>query len=103
MNVDQPSHLPGVDRFNRDVAELGGYAYTGDRLSSRLANQRITDAIVEAADVAGKRVIDVGCGDGTYTIELAAAGAESVLGTDAAAAAVERARSRTVGREDLRF
>lgn len=61
-----------IEAFNQDVARNQGYLYTADaRLSSRLANSRLTDATLELADLRGKKVLDIGCGDGTYTVELA--------------------------------
>ncbi len=90
------SLLP-VDRFGpfeRDIAVSGRFVYTGHRLSSRLANARITAAVLAAADFDGARVIDIGCGDGTYSIEVAAL-ARPVLvhGVDPAAGAIDVART----------
>jgi len=84
-----------VQEFDRD-AEEGGYVYTRpDRLSARLSNARISDAMLAAADFSAKRVIDMGCGDGTYTFEIVKrGGAQSVLGVDPAGAAIERAKSQ---------
>jgi len=60
-----------VDAFNRDVASHSGYLYTTNaRLSSQLANRRLTDATLAITEFLGKRVLDIGCGDGTYTLEL---------------------------------
>jgi ubiquinone/menaquinone biosynthesis C-methylase UbiE len=42
---------------------------------------------------AGLRVLDVGCGDGRFAVEIADAGA-TVIGVDVAEAALERARAR---------
>src|SRR5207249_180633 len=72
--------------------------YTTDsRLSSRLANRRLTEAALSVADFAGRRVIDVGCGDGTYTVELVQMGATAVEGVDPAANAIRAARGRAGG------
>lgn len=92
MSVDGP----GVDPFQQDVLKSGGYRYTTEApLSSRLANRRITDASLESADWRAKRVIDLGCGDGTYTAELFRLGEPaSIHGVDPAPAAVSAAQSR---------
>lgn len=82
--------------FNQDAAHRGGYVYTTNaRLSSRMANRRLTDAGLAAADFRGKKVLDIGCGDGTYTIELFDLGQPaSIHGIDPAAEAVEIARHK---------
>lgn len=49
----------------------------------------------------GLRVLDLGCGDGRFTADLAAAGAH-VTGADVAQAAIERARRRVVDAEFTR-
>ncbi len=84
-----------LKEFDRDALE-GGYIYArADRLSSTLANARMSKAILAATDFSGKRVIDLGCGDGAYTLELVTkGGAQSVLGVDPAAAAIGRANER---------
>lgn len=87
----------GVAPFERDVASGGGYRYTTDApLSSRLANRRISAASLAVAEWRGTRVIDVGCGDGTYTAELLLLGAPaSIHGLDPAPAAVAAANRRS--------
>ncbi len=93
-----------ITEFNRDVIARDGYVYTtGDKLSCRLSNRRTTEAILELVQLDGKRVIDVGCGDGTYSVELLEAGAREVIGIDAARLAIESARRRFGERENLRF
>ncbi len=78
--------------FDADVHKHGRYEYTGDdRLSSVRANRRYTEMIVGAADLTGKDVVDIGCGDGTYSAELARH-ARSVLGVDPSAAAIDSAQ-----------
>jgi SAM-dependent methyltransferase len=52
-------------------------------------------------DVAGKRVLDAGCGPGLYAEELVARGAE-VVGFDASERMVELARERLRGRAEVR-
>ncbi len=85
-----------VDPFVSDVVGNHGYLYTTNaRLSSRLANRRLTDVTLESADFTGKRVIDVGCGDGTYSNELLDEGRPaSIHGVDPAEEAVRIARSK---------
>jgi len=62
-----------VSEFNADVQENGGYLYTTNAgLSSVLANKRITDA-VNARIPACNTLVDIGCGDGTYTNDIKAA------------------------------
>ena len=54
----------------------------------------LADAILTSLDPQpGERILDVGCGDGTLTARLAAAGAD-VVGIDASPALVEVARAR---------
>lgn len=89
-----PNTKENVNRFDADVKATGSYAYTAEKLSSQLANGRITEAIAAAYPFRGKRVLDLGCGDGAYTVLFAALGVESVLGIDPAATAIEAATRR---------
>ena len=92
----------GPEPFDRDVELNEGYRYTTNApLSSRLANERLTDATLELVSLTGRTLIDVGCGDGTYTSELARRGSPSeVVGIDPSPGAVEVAARRY---PDLRF
>ena len=93
-----------VRQFNRDVEVNIGYLYTtAAKLSSRLANLRLSEAVEHITNLAGKRVIDVGCGDGTYTLELLTARPRYVLGVDAAEAAVNCAKQKSVGFDHIEF
>lgn len=85
-----------VAAFDRDVTLRGGYQYTTNApLSSQMANRRLTDAALEACALAGKRIIDIGCGDGTYTTELYdTASPASIVGLDPAAQAISAAREK---------
>jgi ubiquinone/menaquinone biosynthesis C-methylase UbiE len=86
--------------FNQDVSTNEGYLYTTNPpLSSRIASRRHSDAILAAADFRGKRVIDVGCGDGTLTVELFDSGMPaSVYAFDPAPNAIEVARKKAGAR-----
>jgi SAM-dependent methyltransferase len=59
-------------------------------------DRALRTAFMHAHVVARARVLDLGCGDGWMTGELAALGAEPV-GVEVAAAAIERARRRHPG------
>jgi 2-polyprenyl-3-methyl-5-hydroxy-6-metoxy-1,4-benzoquinol methylase len=83
-----------VSQFDSDVLAGGSYVYTSERLSAHTANARISRSVAEAFDFRGKSVLDVGCGDGAYTMEFAALGARRVLGVDPAAVAIEAATVR---------
>ncbi len=95
---------PNVEIFNADVLRHGGYLYsTNARLSSRLAHGRLTEAVLALGDYRGRTVLDIGCGDGTYTLELYdRAWPASLTGVDMAALAVAAARQR-VGRRAITF
>jgi SAM-dependent methyltransferase len=85
-----PTQGRDLDGFEADMADNHGYLYTTNApLSSRLANRRCTDAVLSMADLRGKAVIDIGCGDGTYTHELLElAHPASIHGIDAVVQAV---------------
>lgn len=62
-----------VNEFNSDVLANEGYRYTSNApYSSVVSNKRITDETEKLLrGISGlKTVIDIGCGDGTYTAEL---------------------------------
>lgn len=88
--ADDPSFAP----FDRDIENNLGYLYTTHAsLSSRLANRRLTQAALEITSFAGMRVVDIGCGDGTYTRDLFDEGMPaSMCGIDPAASAIKTAR-----------
>jgi SAM-dependent methyltransferase len=90
--------------FNQDASQNGGYLYTtNSSMSSRIASRRHSDAILAAVDFRGKRVIDVGCGDGALTVELCdSSRPASIYAFDPAANAIEVARRRS-GRRPITF
>ena len=85
-----------VSRFNSDVAANEGYLYTTNaRFSSLVANRRQTEATLAAIPAGAKTLIDIGCGDGTYTAAIKAARPDlACTGFDPASAAVESARRK---------
>jgi SAM-dependent methyltransferase len=85
-----------VQRFDDDVLKTGSYAYTAEKLSAKYANKRISESIAKCYDFSGKRVLDLGCGDGTYTLEFPSLGAIEVLGIDPAKIAVDAANRKAL-------
>ena len=92
------------DVFNRDAEANKGYLYTETaRLSSNLATQRSTDVILGFDRFSGRRVLDLGCGDGFYTFRFHDVGhPRELVAVDAAARAIDIAEGRRDGRR-IRF
>ena len=63
-----------------------------DALFRRVVRQRFQLTLDLCGPVAGKRILDIGCGPGNYCIEFARRGAQ-VIGLDFAPVMVERARA----------
>jgi SAM-dependent methyltransferase len=85
--------------FNADAATHGGYVYTAiDRWSSRYATSRQADQLIRMLSEnfpASIRIVDIGCGDGAFTMEIAERfGPSAIRGIDPAANAIEAARAR---------
>ncbi len=105
MSDSTPTHH-SVRVFNEDVESHGGYLTfsKNDRLSSRLVTERTIRLMSSAADFHGKRVLDMGCGDGLITSKFFdAAEPKEVIGIDPADQAIKIANSRHVGQRKLRF
>ena len=57
-----------VRAFDSDVNVHEGYVYTtNDRLSSRLARQRWVETVLGMTEMKGRKLLDLGCGDGYFT------------------------------------
>ena len=99
--MSTPARLKeGVEVFNRDAARDQGYGYTSnDQLSSRLATQRATDVVLQTGQFADHSVLDVGCGDGFYSVRYWDHGKpRRYTAMDAAGEAVRVARQRAADR-----
>ncbi len=97
-----PRH--GVSAFNRDAESGGGYVYTtNSRLSTRLALRRTSDIILETGYFPGANVLDIGCGDGTFSIELwDEARPRAMTAIEPAPSAIDVARGKA-GERDIHF
>jgi ubiquinone/menaquinone biosynthesis C-methylase UbiE len=86
--------------FNDDAVENQGYLYsTNASLSSTLANRRLTDVTLQSVQMQGKNVLDIGCGDGVYTLEIDTHGKpKSIIAGDVADKAIKVARNNSGGR-----
>ncbi len=94
------SELKDINVFNKDIIGHKGYIYASkNRLSSVLAQGHYTDATLEIISFADKKVLDVACGDGTYTFEIFDRGQPvSIYGVDLAQEAIKAARQRSGNR-----
>ena len=83
----------GVEVFDQDILNNGGYVYTSSmELSSRLATQRTMDIILETGYFKDRNILDMGCGDGYFTLNFWDIGKpHSMSGVDAAAQAIKLA------------
>lgn len=92
-------------QFEADTAKLGGYQYTvPGRLSARLANEHITRLTLSLVAIKGKTVFDIGCGDGTYTIDLFHRGNPKLLfGTDPSKNAIAIAKKKITRQPRISF
>ncbi|MHB8646648.1 MAG: class I SAM-dependent methyltransferase [Thermomicrobiales bacterium] len=92
------------EAFNRDAARHGAYLYTENaRLSCRLATQRTTDIILGADRFTGRSILDIGCGDGYYTLQFWDRGhPQAIVGIDPAEHAIAVANANK-GDRPIRF
>lgn len=94
-----------IGTFRSDVISNGGYQYSKtEKLSSRLSSRRTSKVIHQALGcIKGKRVIDIGCGDGIFTQELIALNPEFVTGIDPNDAAIDVAKKTMSHIKNIEF
>ena len=82
--------------FDDDVQRLGHYVYTGEDspLSSKLANKAQTRLIHEAVLnlPESSSLLDIGCGDGTYTNDFLALKIGKIVGIDLSEGGIQSAK-----------
>ena len=95
-------HIP----FDRDIEKNGAYIYAGkdaplSAVVANLAQSRLIHNFINERHV---NVLDVGCGDGTYTAELLGKlRVSNVLGIDPASNAIDTAQKRYQSVSGLTF
>lgn len=94
-----------IGAFRLDILENGGYQYAKtEKLSSKLSNIRTSKIIHQIlGPVNGKRIIDIGCGDGIFTKELLAFNPAFLTGIDPNDAAIEVARKNMADIKNIEF
>lgn len=65
-----------------------------DRLFHEVIKQRYDLTFARSGDLRGKRVLDIGCGSGRYTVRFAVDGAAEVVGVDVSEKMLDLARAR---------
>lgn len=63
-----------------------------NRLTRQNIHTRVRFAFEALSPINGKQILDVGCGSGQYPVEMAAQGAEKVVGLDISSKMIELAR-----------
>jgi 2-polyprenyl-3-methyl-5-hydroxy-6-metoxy-1,4-benzoquinol methylase len=76
--------------------DRGLFNRVANRLFRKSMRERYEKTIAGSQPVSGKKVLDVGCGPGHYSVTLAKMGAVSVLGLDFASGMLDIARTRAV-------
>lgn len=99
---------PGGDRIGREFYDSSDYFIADTRhltdVDSPFQRYRVTKVLELYTPGAGERVVDVGCGWGTFSFALAERAAE-VVGVDFSRKSIEICRERLAGdpRPNLRF
>lgn len=97
--------MHGKNQFDIDVTLNGGYLYSeNERLSSRMANDRLTKAVLDTVSLTDKVVIDVGCGDGAYTYRyFIKSRPKQMVSFDISKEAIKAAQKKYKGTKNLLF
>jgi ubiquinone/menaquinone biosynthesis C-methylase UbiE len=90
-----------IRAFDSDVDAHEGYVYTtNDRLSSRLARQRWVETVLGMTEMKGRKLLDLGCGDGYFTrYYYDTQDPASVVAIDPSANAIKSAIAKREGRQ----
>lgn len=103
MSVDPRGFWEGkilrweADRYGPGAPGAGWLERLARRASGSLRARQAAARAILRGQVAGRRLVELGCGSGLLAEDLVAAGAASYLGLDIATSAVESARARTRG------
>lgn len=98
--------MRGHQPFDKDIQHHGAYIYSGESapLSAILANTAQSRLIHASITPNSKSILDVGCGDGKYTVELSRlTSVEFVLGIDPSAKAIAAANSVYASNTRVKF
>lgn len=89
---------PEIAVFDKDASDNSGYLYTIDqRLSSQMATKRMRDLVSGAVRFEGRRIVDIGCGDGHFTnIYFHETNPAYMVGLEPAPKAVDVARKNAI-------
>jgi 2-polyprenyl-3-methyl-5-hydroxy-6-metoxy-1,4-benzoquinol methylase len=98
--------MKGHEPFNWDIDNNGRYIYTGPqaRKSAAVANSRQSEMIHSL--ISGKQfesILDLGCGDGTFTAEFLKFPRVKIVGMDPAERAIEFASKKFASEHRISF
>lgn len=94
-----------IQKFSSDTRKFGGYEYTSnEKLSSQVANEYQTLNTLKFVKIKNKTVVDIGCGDGTYTFELLVRGKpKSIIGFDPSEEGIVNAKKKFGKAKNISF
>ncbi|MDX2082846.1 MAG: class I SAM-dependent methyltransferase [Rickettsiales bacterium] len=93
-----------LELFAQDAKKYGTYYYASSAtLSIDLSSKRRCQSIRNMESFAGKKILDIGCGDGIYTYELLQNNPALVVGIDPIKEVIEIAQKKYANFSNLRF